>query len=167
VDEADLLLSTLARVGNFAMEPLRVHAFFKRTADGLKLDWEIFAQTKYRTLQNFVELPEVGQAGVFRVFIVEDVPDKGRAVAGTRTYRVADPANTGDTARVNVKVDSEIGRELSLINWRGTKENRPITRTATMELKWNGEPTAPELEISRFLCWEFLGLGGHQPAATK
>ena len=29
VDEADLLLSTLARVGNFAMEPLRVHAFFK------------------------------------------------------------------------------------------------------------------------------------------
>jgi hypothetical protein len=31
IDEADLLLSTLARVGNFAMEPLRVHAFFKRT----------------------------------------------------------------------------------------------------------------------------------------
>lgn len=165
VDEADLLLSTLARVGNFAMEPLRVHAFFKRTADGLKLDWEIFAQTKYRTLQNFVELPEVGQAGVFRVFIVEDVPDKGRAVAGTRTYRVADPANTGDTARVNVKVDSEMGRALSSINWRGTKENHPITRTATVELKWAGEPTSPELEISRFLCWEFLGLGGSKPSA--
>lgn len=165
VDEADLLLSTLARVGNFAMEPLRVHAFFKRTAAGLKLDWEIFAQTKYRTLQNFVELPEVGQAGVFRVFIVEDVPDKGRAVAGTRTYRVADPANTGDTARVNVKVDSEMGRALSSINWRGTKENHPITRTATVELKWTGEPTSPELEISRFLCWEFLGLGGSKPSA--
>ena len=166
VDEADLLLSTLARVGNFAMEPLRVHAFFKRTPEGLKLDWEIFAQTKYRTLQNFVELPEVGQAGVFRVFIVEDVPDKGRAVAGTRTYRVADPANTGDTARVNVKVDSETGRALSIINWRGTKENRPITRTATVELKWTGEPAAPELEISRFICWEFLGLGGQQTPAT-
>jgi hypothetical protein len=156
----------LARVGNFAMEPLRVHAFFKRTDGGLKLDWEIFAQTKYRTLQNFVELPEVGQTGVFRVFLVEDVPDKGRAVAGTRTYRVADPANTGDTARVNVKVDSEMGRALSIINWRGTKENRPITRTATVELKWGGEPTAPELEISRFICWEFLGLGGRQPSAS-
>ena len=165
VDEADLLLSTLARVGNFAMEPLRVHAFFKRTASGLKLDWEIFAQTKDRTLQNFVELPEVGQSGVFRVFLVEDVPDKGRAVAGTRTYRLADPANTGDTARVNVKVDSEMGRALSIINWRGTKENRPITRTATVELKWGGEPTSPELEISRFVCWEFLGLGGNQPSA--
>jgi hypothetical protein len=166
VDEADLLLSTLARVGNFAMEPLRVHAFFKRTAEGLKLDWEIFAQTKYRTLQSFVELPEVGQTGTFRVFIIEDVPDKGRAVAGTRTYRVADPANTGDTARVNVKVDSEIGRALSLINWRGTKEGRPITRTATVELKWTGEPASPELEIHRFICWEFLGLGGQETPST-
>ena len=166
VDEADLLLSTVARVANFAMDPLRVHAFFKRTPEGLKLDWEIFAQTKYRTLQNFTELPEVGQTGVFRVFIVEDVPDKGRAVAGTRTYRVADPANTNDTARVNVKVDSEIGRALSLINWRGTKENRPITRTVTVELKWAGEPAAPELEISRFVCWEFLGLGGQETPAT-
>ncbi len=166
VDEADLLLSTLARVGNFAMEPLRVHAFFKKTSAGLKLDWEIFAQTKYRTLQTFVELPEVGQSGVFRVFIVEDVPEKGRAVAGTRAYRIADPANTGDTARINVKIDSEMGRSLSLINWRGTKENRPITRTATLELKWTGEPAAPELEISRFICWEFLGLGGQETPAT-
>jgi hypothetical protein len=166
VDEADLLLSTLARVGNFAMEPLRVHAFFKRTPEGLKLDWEIFAQTKYRTFENFVELPDPNQIGVFRVFIVEDVPDKGRLEAGTRTYRITDPANTGDSARVNVKVDSEIGRALSIINWRGTKESRPITRTATVELKWAGEGSSPELEINRFLCWEFIGLGGQETPAT-
>lgn len=166
IDEADLLLSTLARVGNFAMEPLRVHAFFKRTPEGLKLDWEIFAQTKYRTFQNFVELPEVGQTAVFRVFIVEDVPDKSRLEAGTRTYRIADPANTTDTARVNVKVDSETGRALSIINWRGSKDSHPITRTATVELSWTGENQAPELEISRFICWEFLGLGGNDPAPT-
>lgn len=166
VDEADLLLSTLARVGNFAMEPMRVHAFFKRTSKGLKLDWEIFAQTKYRTFQNFVELPEVGQTGVFRVFIVEDVPEKGRAVAGTRTYRMVDPANTTDTARVNIKIDSETGRVLSLINWRDTKENRPITKTATVELKWIGGPDSPELSINRFICWEFLGLGGQETPAT-
>ena len=166
VDEADLLLSTLARVGNFALEPMRVHAFFKRTSQGLKLDWEIFAQTKYRTFQNFVELPEVGQTGTFRVFIVEDVPEKGRAVVGARTYRMVDPANTTDIARVNVKVDSEIGRVLSLINWRDTKENHPITKTATVELKWIGEPNAPELSINRFICWEFLGLGGQETPAT-
>jgi hypothetical protein len=143
-----------------------VHAFFKRMPEGLKLDWEIFVQTKYRTLQNFVELPESGRSGIFRVFIVEDVPEKGNAVAGTRTYRVVDPANTTDSARVNVKVDSETGRTLSPINWRGTKENRPITRTATVELKWSGEPSSPELEISRFVCWEFLGLGGQETPAT-
>lgn len=168
IDEADLLLTTLARAGNFAMEPMRVHAFFKRTPQGLKLDWEIFAQTKYRTFQNFVELPETGQTGVFRVFVVEDVPDKGRLEAGTRTYRMADPANTTDTARVNVKVDSETGRTLSIINWRGTKESRPITRTATVELSWTGDVAAPELEISRFICWEFLGLGGKEdPSAIS
>jgi hypothetical protein len=166
VDEADLLLSTLARVGNFAMEPLRVHAFFKRTPGGLKLDWEIFAQTKYRTFQNFVELPEAGHSGVFRVFIVEDVPEKGRLESGTRTYRMADPANITDTVRVNVKLDSELGRTLSIINWRGTKESKPITRTATVELKWGGEADDPELEISRFLCWEFLNLGGQPSPAT-
>lgn len=166
LDEADLLLSTLARVGNFAMEPLRVHAFFKRTDDGLKLDWEIFAQTKYRTFQNFVELPEAGHAAVFRVFIVEDVPDKSRLEAGTRTYRLADPANTSDTARVNVKVDSEVGRALSIINWRGTKESRPITRTATVELAWSDEQEPTVLEIKRFVCWEFLGLGGQESPAT-
>ncbi len=166
VDEADLLLSTLAHVGNFAKEPLRVLAFFKRTPEGLKLDWEIFTQTKYRTLRNFVELPEVGQTGVFRVLIVEDVPAKGRAVAGTRTYRVVDPANTGDSARINVKVDSETGRALSIINWRGTKENHPLTRTATVELKWSGPAAATELEISRLVCWEFLGLGGQETRAT-
>lgn len=166
IDEADLLLSTLARVGNFAMEPLRVHAFFKRTPDGLKLDWEIFAQTKYRTFQNFVELPETGMTGIFRVFIVEDVPDKSHLEAGTRTYRMADPANTTDTARVNVKVDSETGRTLSIINWRGTKNSQPITRTATVELTWTGENRVPELEISRFICWEFLNLGGKQTPST-
>lgn len=166
VDQADLLLSTLARVGNFAMEPLRVHAFFKRTPEGLKIDWEIFAQTKYRTFQNFTELPELGQKAVFRVFIVEDVPDKGRAVPGTGTYRMADPANTSDAARTNVRIDSEIGRALSIINWRGTDDNKPITRTATVELTWAGEEAAPELEISRFVCWEFVGLGGEETPAT-
>ncbi len=166
IDEADLLLSTLARVGNFAMEPLRVYAFFKRGPEGLKLDWEIFAQTKYRTYQNFVELPDLGQSALFRVLIVEDVPDKGRAVAGTRTYRIADPANKEDSARVNVKIDSELGRALSIINWRGTKDAKPTTRTVTLELKWSGEATAPELEISRFVCWEFLGLGGQETPAT-
>lgn len=166
IDEADLLLSTIARIGNFAMEPVRVHAFFKRTTAGLKLDWEMFVQTKYRRLRNFIELPEIGLTETFRVFVVEDVPERGTAVAGSRTYLIADPANTIDTTRINVRVDSEPGRALSIINWRGTDDNTPITRTATLELEWVGTPEKPEIEIKRFICWEFLGLGGQEVPAT-
>jgi hypothetical protein len=166
IDEADILLSTMARVGNFAMEPVRVHAFFKRESSGLKLDWEVFAQTKYRTFRNFIELPDVGASETFRILIVEDVPDKGQGVAGARTYRLADPANIDDSARVNVRLDSEDGRALSIINWRGTKQGTPDTRTATVELEWTGTPDNPVLGIKRFICWEFLGLGGKETPAT-
>ncbi len=166
VEEASLLLGTMARMSNFAMEPVRVHAFFKRTDKGLKLDWEVFAQTKYRTFRNFTELPDVGAAETFRVLIVEDVPDKGQGVAGTRTYRIVDPANLEDSARVNVKLDSTTGEKLSVINWRGTKQGTPITRTATLELEWTGDPENPVLSIKRLICWEFLGLGGTEIPAT-
>ena len=165
VEEADLLLGTMARISNFAMESVRVYALFKRTEQGLKLDWEVFAQTKYRTFRNFVELPDPGAAETFRVLIVEDVPEKGQAVAGTRTYRVVDPANLEDSARINVKVDSASGKELSAINWRGTKQGTPTTRTATVELEWTGEPENPVLSMKRFICWEFLGLGGKETPA--
>jgi len=165
VQEADLLLSTVARVENFAMEPLRVHAFFKRTPNGMKLDWETFVQTKYRTFENFVGLPEPGLKSVFRVLILEDVPEQGHGEKGTRTYRLIDPANKTDTQRVDVKVDSDIGRILSPLNWRGTQETRPNTKTATVELAWTGSANNPQLELSRFICWEFLGLGG-EPTAT-
>lgn len=166
IEEAGLLLGTLARMSNFSMDPVRVHAFFKRTDAGMKLDWEVFAQTKYRTFRSFTELPDIGAREIFRVLIVEDVPDKGHGVAGTRTYRMADPANLDDSVRVNVKLDSENGKELSVINWRGTKQGTPLTRTATVELEWIGEPENPVLAMKRFICWEFLGLGGSEIPAT-
>ena len=147
---------------------VKVHAFFKRTPDGLKLDWEMFAQTKYRTLQSFVAQPKIDKTGVFRVLIMEDAPDPGRAAATLRTYRVIDPANTGDTARITVKIQTAAGKALLLLLLPSTDsaKDRPVTRTATLELRWSGEANAPELEISRFICWEFLGLGGQEIPAT-
>jgi hypothetical protein len=126
----------------------------------------MFAQTKYRTLRNFIEIPSSGGKGVFRVFVVEDVPDQGKSVAGIRTYRIADPANTSDSTRINVKIDSEAGRALSIINWRGNKDGQPQTRTATLELEWVGTDS-PQLTVSQFICWEFLGLGGQDASVAK
>jgi hypothetical protein len=160
IEESDLVYSTFARASNFDMDPLRAHAFFKRTPEGLKLDWEIFSQTKYRTLRGFVEQPAPGRSGVFRVQIMEDVPDRQHEETGWRTYRMEDPAHRSDGARVNVRVDSDLGRTLSVLNWRGIDGKPPIMRTATVELGWTGGETDPELEIKRFICWEFLGLGG-------
>lgn len=167
LNDADLLFSTMARVENFATEPVRATALFKKTPEGLKLDWETFAQTKYRTFRNLIELPEAGQGGVFRVIISEDVPETGRTLPpGIKTYRVWDPSAPETSTRVNVNIDSDIGRTLSKIDWRG-KESRPTNSTATIELKWTGADQ-PKLEISRFICWEFLHLGGTEtPAAPR
>ncbi len=69
-------------------------------------------------------------------------------------------------SRLSCIVDSETGRALSIINWRGVSDKRPEARTATVELKWTGANDDPNLEINRFICWEFLGLGGTDPTVS-
>jgi hypothetical protein len=147
-------------------QPSRVFALFKWTNEGLKLDWEVFTQTKYRTFRKFVQQPEIGARETFRVLIAEDEPPKGYVGTEFRTYLIKDPANLDDLARVNVKADSANGKELAAINWRGTKQGKPIIRTATVELEWVGTPDKPVLSMRRFICWEFLGLGGTEIPAT-
>ena len=134
LQEPDLLLSSMANVGNFTSEPVKVQVFFKRTPDGLRVDWETFAQTKYRTFRSFTELPNPGRKEIFQLFVVEDVPEMGKTVRGMKTYRMADPAHKTDSVRIEVPIDSELGRSLSILNWRGVKNARPKTKTATLEL---------------------------------
>jgi len=159
VEPPDMLLASFARAGNFVMEPVRAQAFFKKTGDEMKIDWHVFIQTKHRLMRSFLYSPEPGRSAVFRVLVGEDVPEAGREESGTRTYRVSDPVYRGDSARVRVPVDSEIGRLLSEVNWRGSEDGRQEMRTATLEFGWEGDDD-PQLVIRRMLCWEFLGLGG-------
>lgn len=166
LEEADYLLRAFAQPENYKMEPLQVYAIFKKQGDKLLLDWEVFTQTKYRTFQTFTELAVPNSKAVFRILIVEDVPVKGLSMPGMRTYRLGDPANTGDSCRINVVVDSEVGRVLSELNWRGT-DTQPTPKTATVELEWSNDPENPVLSISRFICWEFLGVGGKVVPAKK
>jgi len=166
LQEPDLLLSSLAKASNFSSEPVKVEVFFKREPDGLKVDWETFVQTKYRTFRSFTELPDPGRSGIFRLFVMEDVPEKGRASQGSKTYRLADPAHKNDSVRVEVPVDSELGRSLSILNWRGVKDARPVTKTVTLELEWTKE-ASPRLVVKRFICWEFLGIGGQAVGGGK
>lgn len=162
LEEPDILLSAVGRRENFESDSIRVHALFKRTPDGLKLDWDTFVQTKYRTLRTFMDTPEAGASKVFRVLIREDVPERGRLVAGALTYLIVDPAHTEDSVRLNVPVDSDLGKALAILNWRGIKDAKLKIRTATLELEWTREEL-PQLALKRFICWEFLGLGGETP----
>lgn len=145
-------------------EPLRDHAFFKRTPEGLKLDWEISAKAKYRTFRSFIAYPKPGQAPIFRFVAMEDVPETGRSVTGTRSYRLLNPATPADSVRINVAIDS-IGRALAELDWLGTKDAVSRSRTVTDESKWSGGENSPLLEISRFVCWILVGSGGEDVSA--
>jgi len=166
IESPDVLLASFARAQNYGREPVRVQAFFKETPDGLKIDWHVFVQTKHRLFRSFLYEPKPGRREVFRVLVSEDVAEGGRGETGERTYRLDDPIHADDSARVAVPVDSEIGRILSKVNWRGGKGKKPTAKTATVELAWRGEDD-PKIEISRFVCWEFLGLGGETADAAS
>lgn len=135
--------------------PIKVLAFFKRTPEGLKIDWEVLNQTKYQTLKNFLDSKKPPISGIFRVFIVEDTAKDTPATAGIRSYQITDPGNLNHRISIPVSSTSPAGIALST-DWSDPKE----VRTATVELKWTGTSATPQLEISRLVCWEYLGLGG-------
>lgn len=139
-------------------QPIGVNAFFKKTDDGLKLDSSVFIQSKFRTFRAFVDYPRPGKKRLFRVVIGETVDHDLRDDKRYRTYRLDDFAYPQDHVNVSVLVDSEVGKILSVINWRGMNREM-VQRTATIVLGWSKQ-TPPALQIERVICWQFLGVGG-------
>lgn len=150
-----------------ASQPLSVHAYFLHTADGLKLDWHVFAQTKYRTLLRFACNPSLNQKQMFRVLIVQDHPDDNPPDRYPVRYRIADPANPKDVIRAWADPSYAPTQALTELNWVGIPGRQPVTRSATVELAWIGDIRQRQLVIHRFICWEFLGLGGSRETADK
>ncbi len=138
--------------------PVEILAFFKKTDEGLKLDGSVFMQCKFRTFRSFVDFPKLGEKKTFRVKMSEAIDHEHRDNQNIRTYRIEDPAYADDYVNVSVRADSEIGRLLSPLNWRGTNREYQ-SRTASIELGWSDQKPA-RLQLERLICWEFLGLGG-------
>ena len=141
-------------------------AFLKETEQGVKLDWEVFAQTKYRTLSNFIKTPALGKSEVFRVIVTKEPvadPAKNKTAA---SYQFADPAHQRDSVKIAPDPKSQAGQALSRLDQETAKISASLQRTATIELTWAGDPKNPQLQIKRFICWEFLGLGGKEIAET-
>ena len=159
-DEKETPLSPEADDSDPTAPQVRIYAFFKHTPDGLKLDWEVFAQTKYGLLQNFIDRREIGSTQTFRILISEEVPEKGQETPGIRSYSLVDPTTMAEAVEVDVIAESEAGRALS------TLQQEPSPSTATVELVWAEQAGKPKLEIKRLVSWEFLGLGGTEIPAT-
>ncbi|BDS08043.1 hypothetical protein NT6N_30830 [Oceaniferula spumae] len=140
------------------VQPMSINAFFKKTKDGLKLDSSVFIQGKFRTFHTFTEFPQPGHSQIFRVVINEVLSHKLRDDPSKRAYKLADYAYPQDFVNLPVDVDSEVGKILSVLNWRGMDRDA-FPRTATVELAWS-ETSPSVLELKRVLCWEFLGVGG-------
>lgn len=157
--EAPTLIETAYRIDESSLaQPVGINAFFKKTKDGLKLDASVFIQGRFRTFKSFTEYPQPGKSKVFRVVLSETLIHALRNDTTRRAYRFSDFAYPQDFVNLPIEVDSEVGKTLSVINWRG--ENKPVAhRTATVELMWS-DTLPSKLELKKILCWEFLGVGG-------
>lgn len=157
--ETPSLIETAHRINEDSLsQPVGINAFFKKTDDGLKLDASVFIQGKFRTFKAFTEYPQPGKSKVFRVVASEVLSHALRDDATRRTYKLADYAYQQDFVIVPVEVESEVGKILSVLNWRGSSK-RVFPRTATVEIAWT-DTTPSVLELRKVLCWEFLGVGG-------
>lgn len=138
----------------------RSYAFFKRTDDGLKLDFEVFSQTTGQAFPQFIERPQPGVSRIFRVFITEDPTPRDATNANSSSYFVAGLANMSTATRIRITTGSPVGRILAAADFNSEDGTRRVMRNATVELRWTDQPNHSAVELSRFICWEFLGLGG-------
>ena len=139
-------------------QPIMISAFFKKTGEDLKLDASIFIQSHHRSYKSFIEYPQPGESRVFRVLVMEVLTHQVRDETARRAYQFADFSYQQDYVNLPIAVDSDIGKTLSVLNWRGGN-TRGVRRTATIEMAWT-DTSPSRLELKNILCWEFLGVGG-------
>lgn len=142
-------------------KPKQALALFKREGDRMLLDWDLFVQTWDRSLAAFRD-GELGDGPMrFRVLVASDIPvsENGESLENA-VFRIQDPVHVGDIIRVQTKGFSADERRLLSLDrgHAGAGGRIGLTRTATLDL--SRDPATGRVGISRFVCWEFLGLGG-------
>jgi len=142
-------------------KPRRALALFKRKGEQMLLEWDLFVQTWDRTLAAFRD-GELGDGPMrFRVLVAADIPvSENGETLGSAVFRIQDPLHTEDIIRVQTKCFSSEERRLLEYDRTtpGMSARVGSSRTATLDLV--RDPATGRIEISRFVCWEFLGIGG-------
>lgn len=156
-DSLDPLTSTLTNPANFELQPLHVYAYFKHTANGLQLDWDIYLQTRYRMLHQFAEKSPAGSEATFRVIAVQDVPLPEEKKMQRKIYRITDLAHITDSYRIYTPSDSTVAQQMIPIDWYQVIDQKAQFIPVTIVLK---KMPNEELLLKSLICWDFEGLAG-------
>ena len=156
-ESLDPLTRSLAEPANFLSDALKVQVYLKPQEDGMRLDYDIYLQTRYRTLRSFAEQAPVNAAGNFRVVMLEDVPLPNEKKQQLRVYRVTDPVHISDSYRAITARQSVVSERISPIHWYGNPEKRAHFAAATLRLRKLADGS---LMVEELICWDFDGLGG-------
>jgi hypothetical protein len=156
-EQLDPLTKTLTDPSNFEQAPLKVQIYLKPCEDGLRLDYDLYLQTRYRTLQQFVDKAPVNAEGTFRVVLVEDAPLPVEKKKQLRIYRITDPVHLSDSYRCCASSTSEIAQKMSDIHWYGIPGKKAHFAAATVTLR---KISAETILLEKLVCWDFDGLAG-------
>lgn len=157
MEELDPLVQSLTIPSHFEMPPLKIQAYFKQTETGLLLDWDIYLQTRYRTLRTFAESAPTGERATFRVLALQDAPLHLDKRMQRKIYRLTDPIHITDSYRTFTPSGSAAAERMSAIDWLDTpgKHNSLVAATVVLQKLPNGE-----ILLEEQICWDFEGLGG-------
>jgi hypothetical protein len=155
IETLDPLTKSLTAPENFELPPLMVQAYMKLVDGQLMLDYDIYLQTRHRTLQRFAESAAPGTLETFRLILEEDIPLARESQSGEHIYRVTDPIHTTDSFRVFAADQARFASKLSSLHWHGVPNAKILHRPATVTLT---KRENQRIEITDFVCWEFLGL---------
>jgi hypothetical protein len=153
----DPMTQSLRNPANYETPPLSIHAYFKQTPEGLRIDWDIYLQTRHRSLNHFFETAAVGEKSTFRVIAVQDIPLRHEARMRRQVYRITDPAYLSDSYRVFTPSGAPAAEQLSVIDWRHKTGKKAEFAPITISLQ---KLANDEMFIEKLVCWEFEGLIG-------
>jgi len=123
-----------------------------KTVDGnTKIDWPSFSQEVEKKLSRFLLDPSAPSTQTFRVFLQRSAynPDQNESFAFHLVTSLGYPL---DGLRFKTKANGELAALLKA----GFGKNLQSKKAATVELTRTAD--GKSILLTRFLCWEFLGL---------
>jgi len=160
---AGVFAASSATDGPRPRTPRRALAFFRQDSQRIRLDWEVFIQTWDRSLAAFRD-GRLGDGPMrFRVVIVRGAPTPESAgPTPSENFCLLDPLHAQDM--IQIKVDSSAApapQLAAMLAQNPDAASKPWA--ATLDLK--RDPQTGLIYVHRFVCHEFLGLGGVSSAA--